>query len=215
MAALLFIGALSVAILLFYRAAPAPGFFWFTCSWLTGTGSLALSGFFNATDAVPSRFVIVLAGAILYGVFCFKLAEHEKPSPDRLMAMHLVRLPVEIVLYLLYLDRQVPLIMTFAGWNFDVLVPLSCMLILALRTAGTGNSRLLLICWNLAGMLLLLWIVLIAILSSPLPFQQLAFDQPNMAVMQFPYVWLPAGLVPLIFVSHLLAIKTLLRSRNR
>ena len=40
--------------------------------------------------------------------------------------------------------------------------------------------------------------------------QQLAFEQPNIAVLRFPYVLLPGIVVPLVGLSHLLHLKQLL-----
>jgi hypothetical protein len=61
--------------------------------------------------------------------------------------------------------------------------------------------------WNCGGILLLSVIVTIAVLSAPLPFQQLAFKQPNVAVLQFPFTWLPAYVVPVVLLSHIIFIK--------
>jgi hypothetical protein len=41
------------------------------------------------------------------------------------------------------------------------------------------------------------------------PFQQFAFDQPNIAVLYFPFIWLPSCVVPLVLLSHLAAIRQL------
>jgi hypothetical protein len=56
---------------------------------------------------------------------------------------------------------------------------------------------------------LLINIVSNAILSAPFPFQQFAFDQPNIAVLYFPFIWLPCCVVPLVLLSHLAAIRQL------
>jgi hypothetical protein len=37
-----------------------------------------------------------------------------------------------------------------------------------------------------------------------------AFDQPNIAVLYFPFNWLPSCIVPLVLLSHLAAIRQLL-----
>jgi hypothetical protein len=52
-------------------------------------------------------------------------------------------------------------------------------------------------------------IVVNAALSAPVPFQQFAFDQPNIAVLYFPFVWLPGFIVPLVLFAHLAAIQKL------
>tara|TARA_R110002096_G_scaffold209585_1_gene396758 strand:- start:1620 stop:1829 length:210 start_codon:yes stop_codon:yes gene_type:complete len=50
----------------------------------------------------------------------------------------------------------------------------------------------------------------IAALSAQTPFQQLAFDQPNIGVTYFPFVWIPAVIVPIILFSHLVSIRQLI-----
>jgi len=55
-------------------------------------------------------------------------------------------------------------------------------------------------------------IVLTAILSAPLPIQQLAFDQPSIAVMYFPFVYLPGFIVPIVLFSHLVSLKKLMQA---
>ena len=54
-------------------------------------------------------------------------------------------------------------------------------------------------------------IVVNAILSAPFTFQQFAFDQPNVAVLYFPFVWLPCFIVPVVLFSHLVLIRQLLK----
>ena len=98
--------------------------------------------------------------------------------------------------------------MTFEGWNFDILIGISALMILVYQFVSKKNVKpLLFMIWNSLGIMLLLFIVCLAILSSPLPIQQLAFDQPNVAVLEFIYCFLPTCLVPLVFVSHILLIK--------
>lgn len=36
---------------------------------------------------------------------------------------------------------------------------------------------------------------------------QIGFDQPNVALLSFPYTWLPAVVVPTVLLSHLLCLK--------
>jgi hypothetical protein len=61
--------------------------------------------------------------------------------------------------------------------------------------------------WNLICLALLANIVIRAVLSLPTDFQQFGFEQPNVAVLQFPYVWLPGLIVPLVLLAHLAAIR--------
>jgi hypothetical protein len=60
-----------------------------------------------------------------------------------------------------------------------------------------------LIVWNSLGVLSLLNAVARAMLSAPFRFQQFAFDQPTIAILYFPFVLLPAFIVPAALVCHL------------
>ena len=65
--------------------------------------------------------------------------------------------------------------------------------------------------WNFIALVLLINIVVNAVLSAPFPFQQFAFDQPNIAVLYFPFVLLPAFIVPIVLFGHLVSIRQLVR----
>ena len=65
--------------------------------------------------------------------------------------------------------------------------------------------------WNFICIGLLFNIVINAVLSAPFPFQKFGFDQPDIAVLYFPFVWLPCCVVPLVLFSHLVTIRQLLR----
>lgn len=97
--------------------------------------------------------------------------------------------------------------MTFEGWNWDIFSGISASILLILQLRGKLSAQLLQI-WNYAGLILLAIIVFTAILSSPLPFQLMAFDQPNIAVLNFPFIFLPGIIVPIVILSHALLLKT-------
>ena len=58
---------------------------------------------------------------------------------------------------------------------------------------------------------LLINIIIIAILSSPFPFQQFAFERPNIGMMHFPFIWLPAFVAPAVLFSHFASIMILIK----
>ena len=67
------------------------------------------------------------------------------------------------------------------------------------------------ITWNFIALVLLLNIVGHALLSAPTPFQKLAFDMPNIGVFYFPFVWLPAFVVPAVFFAHIVSLMKLMQ----
>lgn len=176
--------------------------------WLFLVGIVSLSGYFTNTLVKPPRFLLILLGAIILSVILYKIVKKNQLNSSLLLAIHILRLPIELVLYQLYIERKVPVLMTFKGWNFDIFIGISAIiLLLYLLLSKNKLPKYFILAWNILGLFFLLFIVAIAILSSPLPLQKFAFDQPNIAVLHFPYVYLPAFVVPLVFLSHILTLR--------
>jgi hypothetical protein len=186
--------------------------------WLIFQASSAIGGFYLNTEAVPPRlvlFAIFPAIALIILLFIFARANFIERLPLRILTvLHVVRIPVEMVLLWLFQAGMVPQLMTFEGRNFDILAGITAPIIGWLAFRGGKTNRQVLIVWNLLALGLLFNIVLSSALSFPFPFQQIAFEQPNRAVMYFPFIWLPSTIVPIVLFSHLVSLWQLLRSRN-
>jgi hypothetical protein len=198
-------------LLIFYLGTGRNGqVFMMILGWGTFVSILANQDFFMVTDAIPPRFAIVLFGnvvGILSLVFYLKNVIIDYRYA---MIIHSMRILVEMGLYFLFIQQQVPKIMTFEGWNFDIGVGISALILyLLFQFSKYKPSNGLLIIWNIVGILFLLTIVTIGILSAPLPIQQLSFEQPNIAVLIFPYILLPSLIVPIVFLTHILNIRQL------
>ncbi|WP_246996156.1 hypothetical protein [Arenibacter sp. F26102] len=184
-----------------------------TTLWVVLVGIVSLSGYFTNTLAKPPRFILILLGAIILSVIFYVIVKKNQLNLSLLLAIHTLRLPIELVLYQLYIERKVPVLMTFKGWNFDIFMGISAIiLMLYLLLSKNILSKYFILAWNILGLGFLLFIIAIAILSSPLPLQKFAFDQPNIAVLHFPYVYLPAFVVPLVVLSHILTLRNYRRS---
>ena len=176
-------------------------------------GALGLSGFYTTTDGLPPRFLFVIGPPILLiaGLFLSARGKIFIDNADLkyLTAIHIVRIPVEGMLYFLFLQKAIPEVMTFEGLNFDVISGLTAVLALFTYYSTLRWKRTILLAWNFICLALLINIVVIAILSAPFAIQQLAFDQPNVAILHFPFIYLPAVIVPFVLFSHLTAIRRL------
>lgn len=174
--------------------------------------SVAASGFYRDTTMMPPRFLlnIMPAVAVIIWLFASKRGKDFRASldPNKLMWVHIVRVPVELVLYYLFLQGSIPEIMTFAGNNFDIVMGLTAPAILYFGYGKGMISSTLIIIWHVVGLLLLVNIVTTAVFSVPFPFQQVGFDQPNVAILTAPYNLLPALIVPLVVVAHLVGLTT-------
>jgi hypothetical protein len=104
--------------------------------------------------------------------------------------------------------------MTFEGRNFDIVAGLTAPVIYYFGSVKQQIGRKVMLLWNIICLGLLFNIVVIAVLSAPFPFQQFAFDQPNIALLYFPFVWLPCCVVPLVLLSHLATIRQLINRQT-
>ncbi len=180
--------------------------------WLIFQAALASSGFYLSIDAFPPRlplFAVVPALVLIVLLFIFARKDFISRLPMKILTvLHVVRIPVEIVLLWLFQNGQIPQLMTFEGRNFDILSGLSAPIIAWLAFRSGKTNRPLLIVWNIFALLLLINVVTNAVLSIPSPIQQMAFEQPNRAVLYFPFVWLPS-VVPVALFCHLASLTKL------
>lgn len=72
-------------------------------------------------------------------------------------------------------------------------------------------SKNLAIAWNVVGIIDFISAVGTGFLTSPGPFQSLAFDHPNFLVTAFPLVLVPAFAVPLSIVLHIISLRALIK----
>jgi hypothetical protein len=186
--------------------------------WMTLVGIIGYSGFYNVQNKIPPRFIFLVGPGILFVIFYFLSKKGEKASRTYqikwLTLLHTIRIPVEIVLYYVFLAGYIPNLMTFEGYNFDILSGLSAPLMYYAVFVKKWIGKKGLLIWNFSCLGLLLNILTIAVLSASTPIQLLAFEQPNVGVAYFPFVWLPAVIVPVVLYSHLVSIRLLLKSRN-
>lgn len=183
---------------------------YFFSFWLAVVGVISAMGVFQNEKSLPPRLLFVIIPSALYVIYFYKKLNVRKSGLFYLLAIHTLRLLVEIVLYRLFLKGQIPVIMTYKGWNFDIVIGTTAILLLGYVVYTKKElKKTFLRIWNIMGVLFLSIIVTIGMLSAPSPIQQLAFDQPNIAVLQFPFTFLPAVVVPIVLLSHLLTLKYL------
>lgn len=209
-----FIVTTLLAIYFFYRASGSRALVLALLGWLALQAITGISGFYTVTDTLPPRFLLLLLPPLAVIIFVFVTrrgrAFLDKLNDGWLVWLHVVRVPVEVVLYWLYLEKLIPVLMVFEGRNFDILSGLSAPAIAWLGYVKHRLPKGVLLAWNVICLGLLLNIVICAIFAAPTPFQQFAFDQPNRALLYFPFIWLPCCVVQLVFFSHLAVIRRLL-----
>lgn len=188
----------------------AAGFLALVSAWMAVTGGLAASGFL--TDfSLPPRFLVVILPAFV-GVFLLARREWARRIPwGVLIGLQGFRIGVELLIHAAVARDIAPPQMTWTGLNFDMLTGLTAPLVAWLATTGRLRERGI-FAWNGMGALLLAHVVVVAILSTPTPFQ--VFHPDNTWVVGFPYVWLPAVFVAFAMWLHVLSFYKLALARN-
>jgi hypothetical protein len=189
------------------------------CIWLAIQAVFSLNHVYNTdTNAFPPKiFLLGILPTILAILILFSTARGRQFIDSlplkNLTYLHVVRLPVELVLFWLFLNRAVPQLMTFEGRNFDIIAGISAPIIAYFGFVKAKLSRRTILVWNFICLGLLANIVVNALFSAPSLFQKFAFEQPNIAILYFPFSWLPTFIVPMVLFSHLVAIRGVLRGK--
>lgn len=206
-----------LTVLIFYKAANySPAVLYALCGWLLLQAIISLTGFYTFTGSMPPRMALAVLPMFVCILVLFFNSKGQRfiDSLDNktLTLLHVIRIPVELVLFWLFLEKKVPQLMTFEGRNFDILSGITAPVVWYYGYVKNRLPHKIILGWNFLCLGLLLNIVFNAVLSAPFPVQQFAFDQPNIAVLYFPFVWLPSCIVPVVLFSHLAVIKKLLQA---
>jgi hypothetical protein len=183
--------------------------------WCIIQSIVGLTGFYTDTSTIPPRFLLLVGPPVLLIALLFFTSRGrsylDSIDLSAITILHIVRIPVEMVLYWLFVNNAVPELMTFEGRNFDIFSGITAPLVYYFGFVRKSLSDRTIITWNIICLALLVNIVTIAILSAPTSFQKFAFDQPNIGVFFFPFNLLPACIVPLVLLSHLVSIRQLVQ----
>jgi hypothetical protein len=164
---LAFVLTTGLAVWLFYRAMhQSARTLYVLLAWLLLQAGLSLQGVYVAPEAMPPRLALALVPTLLVIGVLF-LTHRGRVYVDGLQLdtltwLHVVRVPVELVLFGLFLYQVVPERMTFEGRNWDILSGLSAPLVYYAVFRGKQLGRIALLGWNIACLSLLLNVVITA-----------------------------------------------------
>jgi hypothetical protein len=187
--------------------------------WLTLQALVAGNGFYKDVHTAPQKMLLIGLPPLATIFILFLTSSGRKfidSLPQQTLTwLHTSRIAVEIVLYFLFVHGAIPQLMTFEGRNFDIIAGITAPLIAWFGYKKQPLNKKIILAWNIICLLLVLNITVNAVLSLPTPIQRFAFEQPNIAVLHFPFNWLPAFVVPVVIFCHLAVIRQLTRKNNR
>jgi hypothetical protein len=110
----------------------------------------------------------------------------------------------------------------FAPWSWaatagagDILVGLGAAAVAAFLGTGLAGSRTAAIAWNVFGLVDITHTLVRGLLAAPGPQQRIFETPPNLVPMVFPFIYLPAFIVPLTILLHILSLQQLARMRRQ
>jgi hypothetical protein len=178
--------------------------------WAVIICAASASGFTSRFDLFPANampVVVLPLITILFLLFSRTMKDMLHHISLRLLTqLQVFRVFVEIILWMLFLQNLLPVQMTFEGLNWDVLTGVTAFV----AARFLLKSKPWLIVWNVIGLVLLINIVAVALLSMPTPFRFFDNEPANVIVTQFPFLFLPAYLVPLAYTLHIMSLRKLL-----
>ncbi|HUQ75950.1 MAG TPA: hypothetical protein VM183_14580 [Burkholderiales bacterium] len=189
--------AVVAVVLLFYLVVPAV---------LASQGVLDRYSPFPPPGFILGGLITLCTLVLAFSAFGSRLATGVPLAA--LVGFQVFRVPLEWVLHRLYSEGVIPVQMTYAGQNFDIVSGVLAAALALWLWTGRRSVRLV-AAWNIIGLVLLATIVGIAILSSPVPFRQFMNDPPNLLPSTLPYVWLPTFLVQAALFGHLLVFRAI------
>ncbi|MFH6995077.1 hypothetical protein [Flavobacterium sp. FlaQc-48] len=210
---------LLASIFLFYKAAHSSKIvLTILISWIIIQSIVSITGFYASENTLPPRFAFLLMPPLLLILLLF-ISKKGKLFIDGLdlkwlTLLHIIRIPVELVLLWLFMNKGIPELMTFEGRNFDIISGISAPIVYYFAFLKEQKNIRLLLAWNFICLALVINIAINAVLSLPTKFQQFAFDQPNLALLHFPFTLLPSVLVPIVVFSHLASVRQLLCNKK-
>jgi hypothetical protein len=208
-----------LSIYLFWRATGKNKVFLLIVSVMVITQTIiTLSGFYKNITALPPRILLqpVPALLIVFSVFIMPRGRRwiDTANMAGLTLLHTIRIGAEVTIYGLIIAGLMPEILSVGGRNFDILAGITAPLVHYFVFVRKVFGRKLLLVWNVLCLGLLLNVVIHAALAVPSPVQQFGLSQPNVAILRFPFSYLPSVVVPIVMFSHLIVIRNLWKTED-
>ncbi|MEM0938941.1 MAG: hypothetical protein AAF600_06960 [Bacteroidota bacterium] len=182
-------------------------------SWIFLISIQTVFGFFE-DFSFPPRLMIYVGIPVLSTIILL-LTPHTRKFLNEmpittLHYIHIIRVPVEMVLWWLSIFSVLPKELTFEGSNLDIISGISAPFAAVFLVGRQGKNRIGAILWNLFALGLLLHIVYLAVSFTPYFYEASQNTPANTGIFYFPYILLPTFIVPVVFFSHLAALNQLI-----
>jgi hypothetical protein len=188
-------------------------------AWFLAALLLTWLGFYQGSSTrIPTiqygLLIPIAAGVVLFWRWPVLRRVIESAPQEWIVSVQVYR-ALGLIFLVLYAGGRLPGAFALPAGFGDVLVGLLAPIVgIAVARQWRGSANLVR-AWNLLGIADLVVAVSTGFLSSPSPFQMLAFDRPNELIGAFPLAMIPVFLVPLSILLHLASLEKLRQSPAR
>lgn len=205
-----------LSVFTFYKGVNnSRGFLILTLSWIFLQTGISISGFYEDINVFPLRVAVLVLPPVSFMLWLFFSASGksllDNVNIHMLIVIHVVRAPIELVIYGLFMCKAVPHAMTFSGGNPDIIPGLTVPVVYYLGIMRGKIRWKMLVIWNLVCLGLLLNVIVKSAWSAPFFFQTIVSEHPNTAMLHFPLVLFPAVIIPILLCAHLAVIRNLVK----
>jgi uncharacterized membrane protein len=191
----------------------------FMSVWVALLLILSSKGFFSDFGLLPPRpalAIFIPLPVILIIAFSKQGTQLLQVIPQQwIVWLQSFRIAVELLLLLAFTKGMLPVQMTFEGINFDILSGVLALPVGYILAQKKTYAKKMAIAFNIIGLLLLLNILVIAVLSMPIPIRYFMNEPANTLVAEFPFILLPGVLVPIAYGFHIFSLRQLLTGEKK
>lgn len=186
--------------------------------WIFVVSLLVFDGYFTHLSGIPRLPIFVgIISSMMIACFIIPTSRNILMNMPitTLHYIHIVRVPVEMVLWWLAVSRAIPVEMTFEGRNYDIISGISAPFAAVFMVGGRSKNRIGAVIWNIISLLLLIHIIYTSVSYMPYFYTPTIDKVANLGMFYFPYILLPTFIVPAVIFSHLASLMQLIFKKDQ
>jgi len=176
--------------------------------WIIFQSTLSLNNWYMDRKSMHLLFPCITTAVIALVILLLpKIRDWRNALSLRiLIAIQLIRIPLEIILWWSADVKQSPASLTIAFGNPDGIIAAMAPIALWLINKKQKRTDKLVLLWNYVGLasLLVLWMRIF--FSAPSALQLTSYNAPNYLMVHFPGSWIPSVIIPILLFAHAVVI---------
>jgi len=188
-------------------------------AWLMAVLLFSQGGFFLTLSLYPIPNIGLIFVPIIVGINLLAKSTAFQKLVDNIYQPWLIGVQVTRVMgavfLALYARGLMPAEFAIPSGIGDIIVGATAPIVAAILFFNFPFGKILAIGWNIVGFAELTAAIILGFLTSPTPYQLLAFNNPNYFLFDFPLALVPVFAVPLSLLLHIFSLRVLLKQNQK